>query len=769
MKKQYLLFLAFIFITVQGFAQQEKHTFSIGKHDFLLDGKPFQIISGEMHYARVPRPYWRDRLKKARAMGLNTICTYMFWNAHEPVKGQFDFKDNLDIVEFCKEAKEEGLWVIIRPGPYTCAEWDLGGIPAWLLKNRNMVMRTADSAYMPPTLAFLKKAASVFKPALLTEGGNVLMVQVENEYGVYAGDKTYLNAIKQTLLSAGVTVPLFHCDWAGKNYYDNGHIDGVMPSINFGGDAEKNFAIFDKYAPDVPKFNSEFWTGWFDYWGGKHEVHSVKEKLEDFRWMINNNVSVNLYMFHGGTTNGFFPGANGSNSYFTPYTTSYDYDAPLNEAGEPNDKFFAFRDVILQKYPSLKLPELPAPAKKIVIPEFKLTPYASLQGNQPAAKTFDKPQNIEALDQSYGLIMYSHQFTGSVSGRLSIKRVMDRATIYIDGKKIGVLDRRLSQESLPVKTGEGAHLLEILVEPMARVNFGNAIDNERKGINGSVYLNDKELTGWKHYQWPLNNIKSIQSSAVKDGYPVFYKGSFTLNEIGDTYFDTRKLDKGLLWLNGKLIGRYWFIGPQQTLYIPGCWLKKGNNEVAILEMGTPKQASLKGITEQIWSTEIDSALLHKKPGQKLTLPKIALAKQGQLEDKDGWQAIALNKAVNGRYICLQSTSAYENTDYTNIAELRIVDDQGNDIPREEYHLLYADSEELGEENGLADLLVDNQPTTFWHTQWSKGGSKQPHQVVIDLGKTRQIKGFRYLPRMKKSNGRVKDYEFYVSENSFLNF
>jgi len=359
-------------------------------------------------------------------MGLNTICTYMFWNAHEPVKGNYNFNDNLDIASFCRTAAAEGLWVIVRPGPYTSAEWDLGGLPAWLLKNKNIVMRTSDSTYLVPTLTFLNTAVQAFKNEQITKGGNVLMVQVENEYGVYKSDKVYLNAIKNTLLAAGIDVPLFHCDWPGKNYYDKGHLDGIIPTVNFGGKAQKSFETFAQYAPEGPKFNSEFWTGWFDYWGGRHEVHSVKEKIEDFRWMIENGISVNLYMFHWGTTNGFFPGANGSNAYFTPYTTSYDYDAPLNEDGEPNDKFFAFRDVILHKFPHLKLPELPIAVKKNTIPEFKLMPFASLVSNLPAARFFETPQNIEALDQAYGVILYAHDFDGELKGELKITRVMDK-------------------------------------------------------------------------------------------------------------------------------------------------------------------------------------------------------------------------------------------------------------------------------------------------------------------------------------------------------
>lgn len=764
--KRCIYFFCLFVSTLSVYAQQARHTFTIGKQQFLLDGKDFQIISGEMHYARVPRPYWRDRLKKAKAMGLNAICTYMFWNAHEPKQGQYDFSDNLDVSEFCKIAAEEGLWVIIRPGPYTCAEWDLGGLPPWLLKKKGVVLRSSDPNYMPQTLTFLKRAVQEFKPNLISKGGNVLMVQVENEYGVYADDKVYINAIKHALLDAGVDVPLFHCDWAGKNYYDKAHIDGVMPSINFGGDAQKNFAIFEKYAPDAPKFNSEFWTGWFDYWGGKHEVHAVNEKLADFKWMIDNGVSVNLYMFHGGTSNGFYPGANGSSTYFTPYITSYDYDALLNENGEPTDKYFAFRKVILDKYPDLKLPDLPEPLKKIEIPEIKLTPYASIKDNLPKPRYFETPQTMEALDQNAGFILYTHDFQGTLKGDLIIKRVMDRATVYIDGKQLGVLDRRLNQHKLSVEIAEGIHHLEILVEHQARVNFGNAIDHERKGITEGVYINDQELKGWNHYSLPVDNIQQFKASKQQKGYPHLYKGAFSLQEVGDTYLDMRNLEKGLLWINDRLIGRYWFIGPQQTLYVPGCWLKEGNNKVDILEIGNPKKLAITGRTSQIWETRIDSSLMHSRAGEKLVLHDEKVAYSGTLENIDGWQEVQFSTLIQGRFLLFESTAAYEDSPFTVIAELRFIDENGKEIPREDYTITFADSEEFQEENGLANLLIDNQPTTFWHTQWSKNEPGQPHHIVLDLAKPKKISGLRYLPRMKNSYGRVKEFNLYISNQPF---
>lgn len=767
MSRKFICSLLFIWGVLSCcFGQQEQHRFEIGDKQFLLDGKNLQIISGEMHYARIPRPYWRDRLKKAKAMGLNAICTYMFWNAHEPRPGQFNFSDNLDIGEFCRIAQEEGLWVIIRPGPYTCAEWDLGGLPAWLLKTPGVVLRSSDPNYMPQTLRFLKRAVQEFKSNLITQGGNVLMVQVENEYGVYAEDKTYVTAIRDVLLEAGVDVPLFHCDWAGKNYYDKAHIDNVMPSINFGGDAQKNFEIFEKYAPNAPKFNSEFWTGWFDYWGGKHEVHSVEEKLADFRWMVDKGISVNLYMFHGGTSNGFFPGANGSNTYFTPYTTSYDYDALLDESGEPTEKYFAFQKVILNKYPNLQIPPLPAPLKKIAIPEISLKPYTSLMANLPEGKYFDDLKTMEELDQMAGLILYRHDFEGALKGDLEIKRVMDRATVYVDGKLMGVLDRRLNQSKLPVDLKDGKHVLEVLVEHQARVNFGGAIDHERKGITEGVFLNGRALKGWVHFSLPLDEVGDFKLAPLREAYPSFYRASFDLPEVGDTYLDTRGLDKGLLWINGKLIGRYWFIGPQQTLFVPGCWLREGKNDLQILEMGKPKRLTVRGLTHQVWETKVDSSLMVSKAGKKLKINLKAASYSGRMRDQEGWQEISLDRNLQGRYVLLETATAYEDSPFACLAELRFLDEKGKEIPREDYTVIYADSEEFGAENGLATLLIDNQPTTFWHTQWSESKPQHPHQIEIDLTSKRCISGIRYLPRMKNNNGRIKDFRLYIGDRSF---
>ncbi len=386
--------------------------------------------------------------------------------------------------------------------------------------------------------------------------------------------------------------------------------------------------------------------------------------------------------------------------------------------------------------------------------------------NLPAAKRYEKPQTMEALDQSYGLLLYRHEQDGEMKGTLVVRRVMDRATIYLDGKMLGVLDRRLNQSSLSIASGAGHHSLEILLEHQARVNFGNAIDQERKGITEGVYLNGAELTGWDHFSLPLDDMEHMKASSARAGYPQIYKGAFNITEVGDTYMDMRSLQKGILWVNGKLIGRYWSIGPQQALYVPGCWLKRGVNNVKILEMGQPRQAVVSGMDHQVWDTQTDSSTLFSKKDEVLQLADARAVFQGQLKIDNGWQDISFDHILNGRYVVFESTTAYENSPFTAVAEIRFTDENGKEIPREEYRIVFADSEEAEAENGTANLMIDNQPTTFWHTQWSKDKPRQPHQVVIDLAKTRKLKGFRYLPRTDNRSGRVKDYRLYMSDIPF---
>ena len=472
--KAILLTVVFgLILSVQVFAQQfgasttkAAHTFGWQGEHFLLDGKPFQIISGDMHYARVPRQYWRDRMKKMKAMGLNTLTTYVFWNLHEPQPGRFDFSGNLDIVAYIRMAQEEGLWVIVRPGPYVCSEWEFGGLPAWLLATPDMKVRSADPRFLKAADDYMKQVGRQLAPLQITRGGPIIMVQVDNEYGSFGSDKVYLSAVRRIIGEAGFDVTLFTSD-GDANQLAGGTLPDVLAVINFGaGDSpEKKFAVFDKFRQHVPRMCGEFWVGWFDSWGEQHHTVPAKKAAEGLDWMLSHGISVNLYMFHGGSTFGFMNGANKYAKY-QPIISSYDYDSPVDEAGRPTEKFFALRDVIKKYLPAdTVLPELPAPLPMIEIPRFGLKESASLFSALGRPIRSAGPQPMEALGQNYGFILYRKKLDKPAKGTLEITEARDYALVYQGDKKLGTLDRRLAQNSLSVNLRTDT-LLDILVENM---------------------------------------------------------------------------------------------------------------------------------------------------------------------------------------------------------------------------------------------------------------------------------------------------------------
>jgi beta-galactosidase len=578
------------------------HTFGWQGEHFLLDGKPFQIISGDMHYARVPRQYWRDRMRKMKAMGLNTLTTYVFWNLHEPQPGQFDFTGNLDIAAYVRMAQEEGLWVIARPGPYVCTEWEFGGFPAWLLKTPDMKVRSADPRFLKAAENYMKQVGQQLAPLQITRGGPVIMVQVENEYGSFGSDKVYMNAVRRMIVDAGFDVTLFTSD-GDPSKLAAGTLPDVLSVINFGAkdSPEKKFAIYDKFRQDVPRMCGEFWVGWFDSWGDKHETVASQKAAKGLDWMLQRGISVNIYMFHGGSTFGYMNGANKYNIY-KPIISSYDYDSPLDEAGRPTEKYFALRDVIKKYLPAgMVLPELPTPLPMIEIPRFELRESANLNSalGQPVRSA--RPQSMETVGQDYGFILYRKRLERAAKGTLEINEARDYALIYQGDKKLGVLDRRLKQNSLYVELSTTAPL-DILVENMGRVNFGPQMVTDRKGITEKVTLEGEELTGWEIYPLPLADMAGLKFSAEPKSGPAFYRGAFKLTSIGDTYLDMRGWGKGCVWVNGHNLGRYWRMGPQQSLFVPAGWLKKGGNKIIVLDLDTGRSRSVQGIKELVFDT-----------------------------------------------------------------------------------------------------------------------------------------------------------------------
>jgi beta-galactosidase len=584
-----------------GRAATGPHAFGQEGEHFLLDGKPFQIISGEMHYARIPRQYWRDRLRKIRSLGLNTLCTYMFWNMHEPQPGAFNFQDNLDAAAFIRAAQAEGLWVLLRPGPYSCAEWDFGGLPSWLLERQDTKVRTRDPRFLAPARRYMLEVGRQLAPLQVSRGGPILMVQVENEYGSFGKDLVYLQAIEQMIRDAGFEGTLFTSNGSEADMYAGGTLPDALAVINFGDtdDPAHEFANFAKSRQNVPRMCGEFWDGWFDHWGERHHVTPPPASARGLEWMLARGISANLYMVHGGTSFGFMSGANFETAY-QPTISSYDYDSPLDEAGRPTAKFHALREVIRKHLPAgAELPALPSPLPMIEIPPFQLAESADLKPLLRDPVRSERPQTMEAVGQAYGFILYRTKLEQAARGRLVITEARDYALVMQESRRLGTLDRRLKSTSLEVELAARAPL-DILVENMGRINFGPHMVDDRKGITERVTLAGKELTGWEIYRLPLTDLSALDFTPGHTPAPAFHRGSFELEAVGDTFLDMRGWGKGYVWVNGHNLGRYWRIGPQRSLFLPGPWLKKGKNEAIVLDLEEGPHRSLSGRLQSVW-------------------------------------------------------------------------------------------------------------------------------------------------------------------------
>ena len=582
----------------QSAATPAAHTLrAIGDH-FELDGKPFQIVSGALHYARVPRAYWRDRLRKARAMGLNTVETYVFWDLHEPSPGQFDFAGQNDIAEFIREAQQEGLFVILRPGPYVCAEWDFGGYPAWLLHEPDMEVRTSNPAFMAAATRWFHRLGQELAPLQSGNGGPIIAVQVENEYGSFGSDHNYMEQIHHLLIDSGFDrAMLYTAD--GADELPNGSLPELPAVINFGsGSAKAEFAKLAKVRPNSPRMCGEYWDGWFDHWGGKHHTTNAAADAEELRWMLEQGYSVNLYMFHGGTSFGWMNGANIDGGKYEPDVTSYDYDVPVSESGELKPKFFLFRDVI-GKVAGITPPAPPAPLPVRTLDSIQFTRTASIWLTLPQPVESREIRSMEDVGQSYGYILYRTSITNAQSGELRIDELRSYAQVYLDGVFVGTLDRRLSQSSLPIRTTHDNTRLDILVENTGRVNFSGVFPHERAGITHQVTLADTPLTGWQIYPLPMQNVSELAYQSRQCSGACFYQATFQVNEVADTFVDTRSLGKGEAFVNGQPLGRFWNIGPQGTLYLPGPWLKKGLNEIVVFDLNGQANPSLPFVARAI--------------------------------------------------------------------------------------------------------------------------------------------------------------------------
>lgn len=571
---------------------QPAHTFTVANGQFQLDGHPYQILSGEMHYPRVPRAYWRNRFRMARAMGLNTITTYVFWNLHEPRPGVYDFTGQNDVAEYIREAQQEGLNVILRPGPYVCAEWDLGGYPSWLLKDRSLILRSTDPKFIAAMNTWFARLARELSPLLISHGGPIIAIQVENEYGSFGSDHAYMEAVKSALLQSGLATPntlLYTAD--GPEQIPNGSLPELPAVINFGtGDAKSAFATLKKLRPDGPFMSGEYWAGWFDHWGEHHHTTAVAANADEYEWMLRQGYSVSMYMFHGGTSFGFMNGANSNGANYEPDTTSYDYDAPLDENGQPTPKFMAFREAIARVTGKTPPPIPPSP-HAATYPVSAHVESASLWKNLPAPVESDKLLTMEDLNQSYGYILYRTQLNEVNGGDLIIDGLHDFAQIYINQKLVGTLDRRLGQShiALPFQSVLRPATLDILVENSGRVNFTSVIRTERKGITGTVSIAGHAPPHWQIYSLPLTNLTQVHFTSDSCAGPCFYRFQLTAHaardsQLPDTFLNTHALSKGMAFLNRQPLGRFWSIGPEFSLYTPGSWLHTGSNEITIFDL-----------------------------------------------------------------------------------------------------------------------------------------------------------------------------------------
>lgn len=559
-------------------------TFAIGEQDFLLNEKPFRILSGAIHYFRVHPDLWADRIRKARLMGLNTIETYVPWNEHSPVPGRFDTEGGLDLGRFLDLVAAEGLRAIVRPGPFICAEWDNGGLPAWLFTDPSIGVRSSEPGYLAAVDSFFEALLPIVVTRQITHGGPVILVQIENEYGAYGNDKVYLRHLVDVTKRLGIEVPLFSCDQPFGTMIEDGSLPELHKTGTFGSRSVERLAFLRERQPTGPLMCAEFWNGWFDDWGTQHHTTDDDASAAELHALLSAGASVNVYMFHGGTNFGFTNGANDKGIY-EPTITSYDYDAPLSEDGQPTSKYFAFRDVIAKHFPvsSDVPPERPV-AETATVTVSHYVPLLSTDCSQTAGVHGAVPP-VEVTGQYRGFYLY--ETTLDRSGVLSFDQIRDRAQFFLNGAPVGVLSRELGERSIVIPA---AGHLQILLEDQGRVNYGSRI-GEAKGLMGPAMLNGAELLNWDVRAVDLGALGTFREAAqdaiaVSDAVPgpsVSF-GTFQANGPDDRFLRLDGWTKGNAFVNGFNLGRYWSRGPQRTLYVPGPLLREGDNELAILEL-----------------------------------------------------------------------------------------------------------------------------------------------------------------------------------------
>ncbi|MDY6006384.1 MAG: beta-galactosidase [Parabacteroides sp.] len=755
--------------------------FEVGKNTFLLNGQPFVVKAAELHYPRIPKPYWEHRIQMCKALGMNTICLYVFWNAHEPQPGQFDFSGQNDLAAFCRLCQENGMYVILRPGPYVCAEWEMGGLPWWLLKKKDVRLREEDPYFLERVNLFEEAVAGQVAGLTVQNGGPIIMVQVENEYGSYGESKSYVSKVRDIVRRHfGHEITLFQCDWS-SNFTLNG-LDDLVWTMNFGTGAniDQQFARLKQLRPDSPLMCSEFWSGWFDKWGANHETRPAADMIAGIDEMLSKGISFSLYMTHGGTNWGHWAGANSPG--FAPDVTSYDYDAPINEAGQTTPKYWELRKTLSKYTQGKRLPKVPSAIPTIAIPAFQFTEVAPLFSNLPQPKQDEQIRTMEEYDQGFGSILYRTKLPRlDQPAVLHINEAHDYAQVFVDGKYMGKLDRRNGEKQLTLPACPAGGTLDILVEAMGRINFGRAI-KDFKGITDRVEL-IIDIDGRSFVsnlkQWEVFNLEDryenyqqmkfqpIAEAKATTGerLPGCYRATFQVKKPGDTFLNFETWGKGLVYVNGHGMGRIWEIGPQQTLYVPGCWLKAGENEVLVFDIVGPRETRCEGLREPLLDQLlVQKPLTHRQEGQSLELASIQPDCTGAFKPGNGWQEVRFDQPKRGRYVCIEALNAHDAKELACIAELYLLNESGERLSREPWTVDYADSEDVSGVNRSGDKLFDLQESTYWSTE---AGSPYPHHIVIDLGATHTIQALQYLPRMESEvPGGIRQFKVYIQEKPF---
>ena len=744
------------------------HTFAIGDQDFLLDGQRFQIRCGELHFARVPREYWRHRLQLIKAMGLNTVCAYLFWNYHEQQPGKFTWADEADAAEFCRIAQQEGLWVILRPGPYACAEWEMGGLPWWLLKHDDIKLRTRDPRFIAATRTWLEEVGRVLGPQQITRGGPILMVQVENEYGYYGKEAGYVDEVRRAVLDGGFDVPLFACN--PPSQLTSPAPADLFKVVNFGKDPAGAFAALRAVQPKGPLMCGEFYPGWFDTWGAPHHLGDTPQYLKDLEYMLSQGASFSIYMAHGGTTFGLWTG---TDRPFKPDTTSYDYDAPIRENGAIGEKFRATRELMAKHLlPGETLPSPPAPMAALAIPRFTLTETAPVFTNLPAAREEASPRTFEAYDQARGAIVYRTTIPAGPEAVLEAADVHDFAFAFLDGKRVAVMDRRVRNYRIVLPARTAPVQLDLFVYALGRVNFGAEV-HDRKGMHAPVTLTPKggaaqPIGDWKIFALPLDAPQLAglrwEKPAASISAPAFWRGAFTVEKPADTFLDLRGLGFGVVWVNGRCLGRFWNIGPTQTAYLPGAWLRAGRNEVVVLDLVGTKPPQLAGLTEPLLDVLRPELDFTSKPSGigKLLIEGLKPVHQARFAAGGEAQEVRFTTPAEGRQFCLEMTDAFDGKPVGAIAEIDLLDAQGQPLSHANWSIGYVSSEEKLSEDGAASNAIDGQAASAWISAWNQPPADFPHRLVIDLGSAQKIGGFRYTPRAGSGNvGRIRSYRVFV--------